>query len=147
MKKFCKISIICCMNCPSCRRGQQAPGSSRLKDCLVVLPMPVATKHHSFRNCRTGWQVILCWVVWFNRSHDIFVGGSWAHFFDAILGISHLDPPIFCELKTVFRLKNGLKLAKGQRIFLKILPHSNVNFWKLSYYRFIVKNVKTGHFL
>ena len=37
-------------------------------------------------------------------------------------GAPHFDSPIFCELKTVFRLKIEWKLAKGQGFFENSLP-------------------------
>ena len=37
-------------------------------------------------------------------------------------GAPHFDSPIFCELKTVFRLKIEGELAKGQG-FSKIISH------------------------
>ena len=73
-------------------------------------------------------------------------------------GTLHFDSPIFCEIKTVFRLKVEWKLAKGQRLFENCLP-LKFYFSKIfkmivessliahSIGNFILKNVITGHFL
>ena len=73
-------------------------------------------------------------------------------------GIRHFDSPIFCVLKTVFRLKIESKLAKGQGFLENSLP---LKFYFSKFFKmivessqiahsigiFILKNVITGHFL
>ena len=72
-------------------------------------------------------------------------------------GIRHFDSPIFCVLKTVFRLKIESKLAKGQG-FLENSSPLKFYFSKTfeiveefsqiahSIGNFLLKNAITGHF-